>query len=294
MLIVNPADRLLACRGFAAPFILLVPFWYGFSGGYAFLTFLFLLFLIGQTTFILHLHVHHPFAKPAWLNLLLDLTMGATTGRTASNWRIEHCYGHHRGIDAPFRMAMPGHGPLRAVSFLSLATRSILWILWHPLAESFRKGVLQNVKRPIDYRWAFAEQMLLFLFVLALFAWKPLIVVGFLLPWYVLITVITRGVDYLSHHGCDERSRNVCARANNSLSPTFNGSCSNSGYHSAHHLQPMTHWTELPRIHAKIADRIPARHLSGFNWTCLLFPDCWLLFPYYSLLARRGRTRARA
>jgi fatty acid desaturase len=291
MLIANPADRVLALRGLTAPFILLMPFWYGFPGGHAFLTFLALLLLIGETTFILHFHVHRPFAKPAWLNRLLDLTMGATTGRTASNWRIEHCHGHHCGIEKPFRWAprpsLARYPPLLALAFLVFATRSIFWIFWHPVAESFRKGVLGNVKRPIDYRWAFAEQMLMAAFVLALLAWKPLLVLGFLLPWYSLITVITRGVDYFSHYECNGGARNVYESANNSLSPSFNRSCSNSGYHTAHHFKPAAHWTELPQIHSQIAGRIPAGQLMGFTWACLLFPDQWLQFPYRSLVARR-------
>jgi len=283
MLLVSSADRLNVVRGLAAPVILFVPFWYGFPGGYAFLTFVAVFVLIGETNYILHLHIHHPFAKKAWLNLLLDLAMGATSGFTASNWRIQHRYGHHRGIDKPFRTSqaweIADYSPLRALSF---STRSILPTFWHPVAESFRKGVLRNVTRPINYRWAFAEQVLLILFVLALFAWKPLIVLGYLLPWYALIAIITRYVDYLNHYGCDERSRNVYERANNSLSPTFNRFCCNFGYHTAHHLKPDAHWTELPRIHAEVADRIPERHLKPFSWSCLLFA-------YHCMLARRGR-----
>jgi len=136
--------------------------------------------------------------------------------------------------------------------------------------------------QPINYRWAFAEQMLLIFFLLGLLAWQPLVFAGFLLPWYALIAVITRYVDYLNHYGCDERSPNVYARANNSVNRSFNRGCHNFGYHTAHHLRPTAHWTELPAIHAAIADRIPPTHLTPFSWSCLLFP-------YHCLLARRGQ-----
>jgi fatty acid desaturase len=263
--------------------ILFSPFWYGFPAGSPVFTAVAIFFLIGETNYILHLHIHRPFSEKAWFNYLLDLAMGFSTGWTASNWRIQHRYGHHRGIDKPFRAAQAWEtedfSPLRALSY---STRSILPSFWHPIGESFRKGVLRNVKRPIDYRWAFAEQMLLVVVVLALFAWKPLLVAAFLLPWYALTAMISRYVDYLNHYGCDERSRNIYERANNSLSPGFNRGCSNFGYHTAHHFDPGAHWTELPRIHAAIADRIPQRHLKPFSWSCLLFP-------YHCLLARQGR-----
>ncbi len=124
--------------------------------------------------------------------------------------------------------------------------------------------------------------MLLVSWVLALFVWRPLLVIAFLLPWYALIALISRYVDYLNHYGCDERSKNVFERANNSLSRSFNWGCSNFGYHTAHHLDPTAHWTELPQLHAQIEGRISASHLKPFSWSCLLFP-------YHCLLARRGR-----
>jgi len=283
MLIANSADRLNVVRGLAAPIILFMPFWYGFPGNQPVLTFLVIFALIGETNYILHLHIHRPFATRPWLNLLLDLSMGAATGMTASNWRIQHRYGHHKGHDLPFRAShaweMEKFTPLRALSF---TTRSILPTFWHPIVESFRKGVLRNDREPINYRWAFTEQMLLIAFVLALAAWRPWLVLGFLLPWYALTAIISRYVDYLNHYGCDERSGDPYQWANNSLSPSFNWGCSNFGYHTAHHFNPAAHWTELPNLHARIVDRIPPERLKPFSWSCLLVP-------YHVYLARRGR-----
>lgn len=282
MLLAYKADRLNVARALAAPAILFAPFVFGFPGGHRALTLLVVFALIGETNYILHLHIHRPFANSRTLNLLLDLAMGAATAFTASNWRIQHRYGHHRGVDTPFRAAtwaMRRFTPLGAVDY---SVRSIGPTFWHPIAIAFRRGVLANHKQPIDYRWAFAEQALLIAFVLALLAWQPEAVLFYLLPWYVLIAVITRYVDYLNHYGCDERSRDVFARANNSVSRAFNWGCSNFGYHAAHHLKPEAHWTELPAIHAEIADRIPAERVKPFTWSCLAFP-------YHCLLAWRGR-----
>jgi hypothetical protein len=39
-------------------------------------------------------------------------------------------------------------------------------------------------------------------------------------------------------------------------------------------MRPGAHWTELPAIHADIADRIPQRHLEPFSWS-------WVLMPYH-------------
>ena len=281
--VAHPADRLNVVRAASAPVVLFSPFWSGLPEGYAWLAALVIFAAIGKTNYILHLHIHRPFSTKTWLNLMLDLSMGLTTGMTASNWRIQHRYGHHRGIDQPYRPDRAWEtARYSALGALSFSIRSIWPTFWRPVAEAFRKGVLKDVKSPINYRWAFVEQSLLILFALSLLAWKPGLVLTFLLPWYALIAFISRYVDYLNHYGCDEHSPNPYERANNSLSPVFNRVCNNFGYHTAHHLKPAAHWTELPEIHAKIVDRVPARLLKPFSWSCLLLP-------YHCVLSWRGR-----
>jgi fatty-acid desaturase len=202
MWITHPADRVNVLRALFAPVILLSPFWCGALDDFICLAAPVIFFVIGKTNYILHLHVHRPFSAKPWLNVVLDLSMGFTTGMTASNWRIQHRYGHHRGIDKPFRAGRQWETTqYSALGALSFCVRSIWPTFWHPLAESFHKGVLRNVRSPINYRWAFIEQSLFILFVLTLFMWIPWLVLAFLVPWYTLIYFISRYVDYLSHAG---------------------------------------------------------------------------------------------
>jgi fatty acid desaturase len=238
--------------------------------------------LAGDTNYLLHLHIHRPFTGKAWLNLVLDLSMGLTTGMTASNWRIQHRYGHHRGIDAPYRSHRTWEvAEYSALGALSYSIRSIWPTFWRPLVESYEKGVLANVKTPINYRWTFVEQGAFIAFVLALLIWQPAMVLLFLIPWYAVIYFISRYVDYLNHYGCAENA-DLYSCANNSLNRTFNRFCQNFGYHTAHHLQPTAHWTQLPGIHRRIADRIPPERLKTFSWSCLLLP-------YHCIRGWRGR-----
>lgn len=283
MLIAHAADRLNVARGLTAPPILFSPFWYGFPDGYGLVMVVAIFALIGSTNYILHLHIHRPFATKNWLNLTLDLSMGLTTGMTASNWRIQHRYGHHRGLDQPYRPDRAWEtAKYSALGALSYTVRSIWPTFWQPVVESFRKGVLDNVTTPINYRWAFAEQSLLIAAVFALFVWQPILVLTFLLPWYCAIYFISRYVDYLNHYGCDEHGADPYACANNSLSKAFNFVCHNFGYHTAHHWRPTAHWTELPSIHARIAHRIPQDRLKEFSWSSLFLP-------YHCVRAWRGK-----
>jgi fatty acid desaturase len=100
------ADTFPFLRGLAAPVILYAPFFSEFLRDNIFLYSVAVLFLIGNTNYILHLHIHRPFSEIRWVNVVLDLAMGAVTGMTASNWRIQHVQGHHEGKETQYRSGL--------------------------------------------------------------------------------------------------------------------------------------------------------------------------------------------
>jgi fatty acid desaturase len=101
--ITHPADRPNAARALAAPFLLFAPFAVDSLAGYEIVYAVITFMLIGKTNYLLHLHIHRPFSRKPVFNLMLDLSMGAVTGMVSSNWRIQHLYGHHCGVDWPYR-----------------------------------------------------------------------------------------------------------------------------------------------------------------------------------------------
>jgi fatty acid desaturase len=281
--IAHPADRINVAMALAAPPLLFAPFFVAVPGLYVAAYGIVLFLFFGKSNYLLHLHIHRPFCRIRPLNLLVELALGAVTAMVGSNWRIQHLYGHHRGIDMPYRGDRSWHlekySPARALSY---SVGSIWGTFYGPYRESFRKSILANVTTPMNYRWAFVEHTLLVVFVAALFAWQPWLVLIYLLPWYFVTHFVTRYVDYLNHYGCDEHSSNPYERANNSLDAEFNSSTHNFGYHTAHHICPGGHWTELPEIHRKIADKIPQNCLKPVSWS-------GLLLPYHFYLSRLGR-----
>jgi fatty acid desaturase len=183
----------------------------------------------------------------------------------------QHVYGHHLGKDEDYssrsfdwtlqRYTLPGA--------LAYSFGNVWATYWQPLRESYRKGVRANIQKPVNYRGAFIEEACLILLVVALGFCEPLLTVAFLLPWYVMIFAMTRYVDYLNHCGCTGEDMNF---ANNCLNRSYNRRLNNFGYHNAHHLDPGTHWTTLPDLHARIADRIPPARLKTFDWSFALMP----------------------
>lgn len=227
----------------------------------------------GSANYLLHLHVHYPFTTSRPFNLLLDLMLGATTGITASNWRIQHVYGHHCRSDEEFRApdfdVSPGFSGRRALAF---CWRSMCPTIVGPFREAYKKGVLGNIKKPIDYRWAFVEQCLYLALIGALFAWRPWLTLGFVLPWHLGVFFFTRYVDFLNHCGCEESSGNPFAIANNTTHAAFNRRSGNLGFHTAHHLNPTAHWSELPTLHRAIEKEIPSHLVTSVSWSFLHFP----------------------
>ena len=227
----------------------------------------------GSANYLLHLHVHHPFTTSRGCNLLLDLMLGATTGITASNWRIQHVYGHHCRRDEKFRARnFDVSASFSWRGALAFCWRSMRPTIVGPFCEAYEKGVLSHIKKPIDYRWAFVEHCLYLGFIGVLFAWRPLLTLGFVLPWHFGVFFFTRYVDFLNHCGCDKSSNNPFAIANNTTHAVFNRRSGNLGFHTAHHLNPTVHWSELPALHRQIEKDIPPQLITNVSWSFLHFP----------------------
>lgn len=277
-----PEDRINIFRSVLAPIVFFLPFFTGLPEGYELAAVAFIYFVIGDTNYILHLHIHNPFTRNKLINRSLDLILASVTGMTASNWRIQHLHNHHRGKDILFNGSkhweIEKYTPLRALSY---CFRSLWPTFWHPFSISARQCFSSNPTH-FNYRWAFAEHCLLILFCAALYAANSQLFLFYILPLYTLTFFITRYVDYLNHFGCDETSGNIYEHSNNCLHTSFNRFTHNFGYHTAHHLKPGAHWTKLPELFAEIEDKIPDRCKKNYSWS-------WMLIPYHFYLSAKDK-----
>lgn len=275
MLLKYKEDRINVFRGLVAPFIFFYPYLFGFLEIGPILTSLALWVLLNDINHLLHLHVHLPFTRSRVVNLVLDISMGFVTGMTASNWRIQHKYGHHSAKKGEYCKAKNWEMERYSIrGALWYSFRTIFPIFYKPVVEAFKKGMIDDQRAPINYRHAFFEQFALIVVVTLLLIWQPKITLCYLLPWYVFVFFITRYTDYLNHFGCSEdKFRN----ANNSLNRVYNLLGNNFGYHTAHHLYPIAHWTMLPDIHEKIRDKIPDEQKKSYSWSGFLLPHHCML-----------------
>jgi fatty acid desaturase len=77
----------------------------------------------------------------------------------------------------------------------------------------------------------------------------------FALPM-VTSLLFTAWVTHDHHAGLD--TQDPYAASMNTLNRRFNQLTGNLGFHTAHHLRPGVHWSNLPALHKELADKIPA------------------------------------
>jgi hypothetical protein len=93
--IAHPADRRNVARALAAPLLLFTPFAVDWFAGYEIVYAIVAFTLIGDTNYLLHLHIHRPFSRKPSFNLVLDLSMAAAPGADLSAALVSGNAFHH-------------------------------------------------------------------------------------------------------------------------------------------------------------------------------------------------------
>lgn len=203
-----------------------------------------------------HYQHHRPVFRRRLPNRLYELVLFLQTGMPPYLITLHHNLGHHR------HYLEPEHDTLRWQRGDG-SMRSLAECLWHNTVGHLTWTVRIGHRFPRIYRrlkWMTLAGGLPLAALAALDPAATLIV--FLLPMTAALANVAR-LGYQQHAGLDlgdhlTASRNVESRLYNLL--TFN-----SGYHTAHHLRPGVHWSDLPALHREIRAGIPPelRHHPG-------------------------------
>jgi beta-carotene hydroxylase len=81
----------------------------------------------------------------------------------------------------------------------------------------------------------------------------------FVLPMIIMLVALLDNT-FQQHSGLATHDHHLASR--NVEHPFYNLTSWNLGYHTAHHICPGIHWTQLPELHHKIRHRIPAVLIS--------------------------------
>lgn len=196
-----------------------------------------------------HHHQHLPtfYQKP--LNRLLELVYAFHTGITTNAWVLHHNLGHHvnyldqtRDESAWKRPNGKTMGELEYTIVIALTgyLRAFKVGLKHPKHQFDFLGmgavVFTLLAGFVYYNW-----------VNALFVFIAPMVIGY---------VITCYHTYSHHAGLDTEDH--FQASHNIMDSWYNLFTGNLGYHTAHHVKPGLHWSQLPEFHQEIAHKIPA------------------------------------
>lgn len=190
-----------------------------------------------------HNHVHKPVFHGTRANACFAALLTFAKGHSSAGVILAHNYNHHRhnGDSNDWirpQLAGASRGLMRLLRFLIAATLS--------MARGRREAGMSCLSPEIR-RQLLRERILLWLLVFALLLLDVETFILFVaIPWAMGITLLI-GVNLLQHDGCQSASQYDHSR--NFVGSLGNWFFFNNGYHTAHHMLPALHWSQLPDWH---------------------------------------------
>lgn len=237
--------------------LLVLPFFFSFSGMALSLFVLFNIFLAGTNyQCVAHNFIHLPFFRNTLLNRLFSLFNSLGIGVPQSFYRVHHL-NHHRYNNDPvgddsstFRYGKDGQEE-------NIVKYSVLGILRTDMVALYKKAALHS-------GWVNLEMVLLLLFYGTLVTMNPRLFCVYVLPSWFGGQIFALWENYCEHHGAKlgDRKRDSVSCYN----PVYNFVWFNNGYHQEHHLSPMVHWTKISDIRKDLPeDRAVVEGCHLFN-----------------------------
>jgi fatty acid desaturase len=201
-----------------------------------------------------HNHQHHPTFVPRFLNrgfgVLITLAMGVPATAIVAMHNFNHHV--HNNHDEDFvRVSIVGY----RWNLLNLLLFPFVAVVRF-LPTKVRTMRAWRTQRPELYRQVMLERVVYYPVLITLLVLRPLETLGFIvLPqlygqWGIL------AINHVQHDGCDPDSEFNHSR--NFVGGWLNWWVFNNGYHTAHHLRPNLHWSQVPQFHAQIRGKIHA------------------------------------
>jgi fatty acid desaturase len=227
---------------FLSLFLLVTPLYLSFSLPFSFMWLALSCLVNFIVNLIDHNHIHVPTFGYHFLNKAFGLLLTVVRGASERFTFIIHNLNHHRYEGSPEDWFWPGNegsGPLLLRPFVYVVTT----------AKRFKKegkDLFTKMNREFG-SIKLVEKILLGLFILFVLTTNPLKALIFvLIPW-IFGNAFIVFTNLLFHKGCDPHSKWTLSK--NYTNPLENFFFLNGGYHTAHHLYPRVHWSQLPKVH---------------------------------------------
>jgi len=244
-----------------ASFVLHIGFYWFASPAIALIAMLPLVALSTMVAAFNHHHQHVNAFRSPFLNRVYDLVLAVQTGVGPYTWVLHHNLGHHKNYlnQPPHAEPDESHWTRKDGSTMGRIEYTLHTFLHHQV-DVYRVGR----RHPDVFRRYLLMKIPCYAFLAIGFYLNPLnYLIVFFIP-SILALMHTCWATY-EHHAGVSSTEHVEASVNREH-PLFNLVTCNLGLHTAHHMFPGRHWSELPRLHASIRDQIPEAQLLQTFW----------------------------
>ena len=230
---------------------------------YTFFMFLGIWYLCGTTAALQHHHGHCSIFHSKWQNDILDLIMSFQSGITPYAWILHHNIGHHANYMNQYPIEDDNIHKLDASNW-SRNDGTVMnrweYVFYNRKRMHARCTEIGKKSKKIYVEYKKYRYVTLFLTALILigsyFLQLNILSVAIMfviLPQIMVLMVFETTYDH--HSGLFTENKFEASR--NIITSFYNFMRLNLGYHTAHHVKPGLHWSELPEYHATIVHQIP-------------------------------------
>jgi fatty acid desaturase len=226
-------------------------------------------FLCFISSIVNHNHMHCEIFRARLMNRLLNLILSLVRGHTASDIIVPHNLNHHAQTSTPRDWIRPelagaGLGWVRLARYVVSASANMQIQRRRDRAPRLEKRRQSSL---VMERASLAVVILL----ASWHDWEVFLLFN-VLPWMLGLALLV-GANLLQHEGCEPDapfggSRNFTGQAGNWL-------LFNNGFHTAHHLDPGRHWSQLPALHSSIRVKLPREDLEMRSIAAYLWRFGW-------------------
>jgi fatty acid desaturase len=208
-----------------------------------------------------HNHQHVNVFHSRVLNRLIEVPLALQTGIGPYGWVLHHNLGHHLNYlsQGPVAPVDESKWKRKSGAIMGRIEYTVRLMLTHE-RDIYRVGQ----KRKSIYRNYVAMKAVLYAVLAVLFVLNPInaLILYAVLPLATLLH--TCWVTFEHHAGLDTVDHHAASR--NRSNKLYNLLSQNLGYHTAHHMRPGLHWSELPAFHSSIEERIPESLVNPAFW----------------------------
>jgi fatty acid desaturase len=226
-----------------------------------------------------HLFTHTPWFNSPQFNLLVSMFNSINIGQSVQAYQLTHVRNHHRynndrkdpdgktkDTSSTFRDASADeHVSVFRYAFLgavesllsigrAMLTVTRLWRVGEHEQELLGLAAKTPIRRARELRQIQLDRMAHFL-AIGLFltiSWKWFLLCY--LPAFFLSLALVNIQNYYEHYGA--LPENTYANSVSYYGRLYNLLTFNDGYHQEHHLRPLTHWTQMPKVRQACSDKL--------------------------------------